>query len=93
MPYMTPPARPVAFSTPESDFCAFPEHGAFFGYMTSTYVDVLLVVAMRVDGSPDLLAGEPNIGEVSCVEDDDTCLEAVNATFGTTFTRDQFPGR
>lgn len=76
------------------EYRAFPEHGAYFGVTTFNGRPCLLVVPMLESGAPDLVDGdELNAVEVSNIEDDDTCLDTINAEFGTTFTPADFFGR
>ena len=76
-------------------FLPFPKHGCYFGVATYNGKPCLLSVAMMQDGGPALIGDDDdlNVVEVSCIGDGDDCLEAVNAEFGTTFTRADFFGR
>jgi len=79
------------------EFRAFPEHGAYFGVTEYRGRPCLLGIAMLESGEP--APGWPgddepyNVTEISCIEDDDDCLDAINAEFGTHFKREDFPGR
>ena len=74
-------------------FVPFPAHGAYFGVQATERRPVLLLMAMLDDGQPEHYAGAPNVCEVTCIEVGDSCLEDVNAVFGTDFTLADFPGR
>lgn len=72
-------------------FHPFPEHGAYFGVSKQVGSDVLWTVPMMADGSPSQDdEGAPDVVFVEYVSDDDHCLDAVNAQFGTAFERHQF---